>query len=90
MEVVYMKKYLIDDEDHRMLERMKDVHLSMDSILSDLYARTMYPEEDERIKRIELARREFVTALCIFFAESSMDYDEWIKDNNVQTKKKET
>lgn len=80
-----MKKLIMNDEDYRLVKRMKDVQESMCDVINDL--RGVVPRQEEVVERIESAAEKFAEAMCIFTTESMIDYDEWIKDNDVQVKK---
>lgn len=85
-----MTRFFIDDEDTRLVKQMKDAGDLMDDVIKELCLRTMYPDEDEVMRHIQSAINDLATAKCIFFAQNVADYDEWIKENDVQVKKDET
>lgn len=82
-----MTKFLMNDEDYRLVKRMKNVQTLMLDVISDF--RGVVPRQEEVIERIDSAAEKFAEAISIFVAESLMDYDEFIKENHL-VKKDET
>ena len=74
-----MTKFILDDEDTRLLKQMEDVGDSMSDMINDLCGRTMYPDRDMAIQHMETALRELATAQSIFFTDNVYGEDQWIK-----------
>lgn len=89
--MIKVTKFLMFGNNTEMLKRMEAVLDSMQDIVEDLRGTVVCSGKgSEIINRIESAELDFAIAESIFFANSVEEEDQWIKDNNIQTKKKET